>query len=88
MEKKYVGLFIDKSLAVSNCRSRGSHSSESGVDVGLKVALHVLLQTLGMGESSSLDSIKVSSILSAFNYLSMQEKNQHFLGAIDISRSL
>ena len=70
MEKKRVGLFIDKSLAENKCRGGGSHSSESGVDVGLKVALHVLLQTLGMGDSSSLlgaNSMNVSSVLSTFN---------------------
>ena len=55
--EKLVGLFIDKSLALNNCRSGGSHSSESGVDVGLKVALHVLLQTLDVGDSSSLELI-------------------------------
>ena len=76
MEKKLVGLSIDKSLAVNKCRSGGSHSSESGVDVGLKVALHVLLQTLGMGDSSSLlgaNSMNVSSILSTFNDSIRQE---------------
>ena len=79
MEKKIVGLFIDKSLAVNNCRSGGSHSSEPGVDVGLKVALHVLLQTLDLGNSSSLElhnSMKVSSVLSMFNVSSMQESEQ------------
>ena len=57
IEKKLVGLFIDKSLAENKCRSGGSHSSEPGVDVGLKVALHVLLQTIDLGNSSSLELV-------------------------------
>ena len=77
MEKKLVGLFIDKSLAENKCRSGGSHSSESGVDVGLEVALHVLLQTPDMGDSSSLlganSMMNVSSVLSTFNDSIRQE---------------